>query len=258
MKKILLAILNLLFFVACGKSENKLVIGVSPIPHKEIVELVKDDLKNEGIDLEIVVFNDYVQPNMSLKDKSLDANFFQHIPYMEEFAKNNNFEMVAVGAVHLEPLKLYSKEVDSLYKLKNGSTILIPNDPTNRGRALILLEDAGLIKLKDKTKLDSNIDDILENPKNLVITDLNAEQIPSRIDEVSAVVLNTNYALASNIDSNLTIFIESKDSPYANILTVLAGRENDEKIQKLMKALNSEKVKKYILDNYNGEIIPAF
>lgn len=237
MKKILTTILLALTVFACSnKKEDTLVIGVSPVPHKEIVEVVKDDLLKEGIKLEIVEFNDYVQPNLGLKDKSLDANFFQHIPYMEEFGKKNNIDLVSVGKVHLEPLKLYSDKYTDVSQLPKNAKILIPNDPTNRSRALTLLKDI----------------------KDLDITELNAEQIGARLSEVDGAVINTNFAIASKIPQDKAILIESKESPYANVVTVLKGKENDPKIQKLVKALQSEKVKKFIEDKYKGEIIPAF
>lgn len=258
MKKILLLITLIFVLISCSKKENTLTIGVSPIPHKEIVELVKEDLKKEGINLEIVTFNDYVQPNLSLQDKSLDANFFQHIPYMDEFSKKYGFEMVSVGKIHLEPLKIYSDKIKDINDIKENSEVLIPNDPTNRGRALILLDNANIIKLKDKTKLDSDINDIVENPKNIKIVDINVEQIPSRISEVDFVVINTNVALASNISKDLVIYVEDKESPYSNVVSVLKGNENDSKIQKLMEYLQSEKVKNFILEKYDGEIIPSF
>lgn len=263
MKKILKTVLAFCFstfLVSCGtkNSENKLIIGVSPVPHKEIVELIKDDLKAENINLEIVEFNDYVQPNLALKEKSLDANFFQHVPYMESFGKENNIDLVSAGAVHLEPLKIYSEKLKNIDELVDNAQILIPNDPTNRGRALLLLENAGIITLKDNKKLDSNIDDIAENKKNVVITTLNAEQIGPRLSEVDLAVINTNVALASNISKEKAIYVEDKNSPYVNIVAVLKGQENNDKIKKLMKALQSEKVRKYINEKYNGEIVAAF
>lgn len=264
-KKLLLGLVTAVIAVSCGaKSEEKpvenqkLIIGVSPVPHQELVELVKDDLKAEGVDLEIVVFNDYVQPNLQLKDKSIDANFFQHIPYMNEFGKENNIEMVSVGAIHVEPLKGYSATIKSKEELKDGDEVLIPNDPTNRGRALILLDAEGIIKLKDKTKLDSDISDIVENPKNLKLTALNSEQISPRLSEVALAIINTNNALSGGITKDKVVFVEGKDSPYANIITVLKGNENDERIKKLVKALQSDKVKKFIEEKYDGEVVPAF
>lgn len=259
-KKILLSFLFVLF-VSCGankKDSNKLVVGVSPIPHQELVELVKDDLKAEGIELEVVVFNDYVQPNLSLKDGSLDANFFQHVPYMENFGKENGFEMSSVGAIHLEPLKAYSKTIASVEELKDGSEVLIPNDPTNRGRALLLLQSAGLIKLKTLDKLDYDVNDIEENYKNLVITSLSTDQIPPRLSEVALGVINTNIALAANLTKEDAKIVEGKDSPYVNVISVLKGNENNEKVLKLVKALQSDKLKNFIKEKYNGEVEAAF
>lgn len=262
-KKIILAILTfVLISCAGGKGENestkKLILGVSPIPHKEIVEFIKDDLISEAIDLEIVVFNDYVQPNISLNDGSIDANYFQHIPYMESFGIENNIDMVSAGAIHLEPLKAYSNTVKSIEEIKEGSEVLIPNDPTNRGRALLLLDASGLIKLNNRDKLDARISDIVENPKKLVITSLNSEQIAPRLSEVTLAIINTNNALASGITGDKAVIVEGKDSPYVNVIAVLRGKENDEKIQKLVKVLQSDKVKKFITEKYNGEVEAGF
>ena len=174
MKKLLLGILTLGFGFSCGGDKTEtpakletLTVGASPVPHAELLEQVKEDLKKEGIDLKIVIFNDYVQPNMGLKDKSLDANFFQHVPYMDDFGKKNGFEMSAVGNIHIEPMAAYSKKIKSLNELKDGAEVLLPNDPTNLGRALIMLDKAGFIKLKDNTKLDSTVEDIVQNTKKI-------------------------------------------------------------------------------------------
>lgn len=249
-----------LILVACASKNDaqKLVVGVSPVPHKELVELVRDDLKEKGIELEIVEFNDYVQPNLALKDKSIDANFFQHVPYMESFAKENNIDMVSVAKIHVEPLKIYSEKIKEISQVSQNAEVLIPNDPTNRGRALILLETAGLIKLKDITKLDSSVDDIVENLKNIRITTLNSEQIGPRLSEVEIAVINTNNAIASGINIDKAIFIEGKESPYANIITVLRENENDARVKTLVEVLQTEKVKKFIEEKYKGEVVPAF
>lgn len=266
-KKILTVFVLTLLIIACGsnggeKTGNnelqKLVLGVSPVPHQELAELVKEDLKNEGIDLEIVVFNDYVQPNLQLKDKSIDANFFQHVPYMETFGKENGIDMVSVGGIHLEPLKAYSEKIKSVDELKDNDEVLIPNDPSNRGRSLILLDSFGVIKLKDKTKLDSSVEDITENTKNLKFTELNSEQIAPRLSEVALAIINTNNALAAGITKDKAVLVEGKDSPYVNIVTVLKGNESDERVKKLVKALQSDKVKKFIEEKYNGEVTAAF
>ena len=274
MKKILsLLLATALFLVACGnKNENKestssqsgaaktekLIVGATPIPHAELLNLVKDDLKKEGIELEVVEFNDYVQPNKALADKSIDANFFQHVPYMEDFGKKNHIDMVAVGNIHLEPMALYSKKIKNINDLKNGDTLIIPNDPTNGGRSLILLDKAGIIKLKDNTKLDSTPADIAENPKNIKIETLSNEQIAPRLSEVAGAIINSNFAIDAKVTKNEIILIEGKDSPYVNVVTVLKENQNDERVKKLVKALQSEKVKKYIEEKYDGRVIPAF
>ncbi|WP_435309072.1 MetQ/NlpA family ABC transporter substrate-binding protein [Sebaldella termitidis] len=274
MKKFLIGILTLGVIFSCGKKEEtpaadagnpdaqkeqKLVIGATPTPHAEILEQVKDELKKEGVDLEIKIFDDYVLPNRLLGEKTLDANYFQHVPYMEEFAQKNNMELVAVAKIHVEPLAVYSKSVKDLSELPEGADVLIPNDPTNRGRALILLDKSGIIKLKDNQKLDSTIEDIAENPKKLKVTALNADQIPTRLGEVGAAVINGNFAMKNNLNPLTdSIFIEDKDSPYANVITVLKGNENDERVQKLVKALQSEKIKKFIEEKYQGSVVPAF
>ena len=258
MKKILVLLVALaLFVVSCGKGE-KLKVGATPVPHGEFLKLVKDDLKKQGVDLEIVEFNDYILPNKALADKSIDANFFQHVPYMEDFAKRNNIPLVSVGNVHLEPMALYSKKIKNIKDLKPNDTLIIPNDPTNGGRALILLDKAGIIKLKDNKKLDSTIKDIASNPKKIKIVTLSNEQIAPRLVEVAGAIINSNFAINAGVTKNEIILQEDKNSPYANVVTVLKGNENDPRIQKLMKALQSEKVKKYIEEKYEGRIIPAF
>ena len=271
MKKILsLLLATALFLVACGSKgtesnggaasgkTEKLVVGATPVPHAELLNLVKDDLKKEGIELEIVEFNDYVQPNKALADKSIDANFFQHVPYMNDFGKKNNIGLSAVGNIHLEPMALYSKKIKNINDLKNGDTLIIPNDPTNGGRSLILLDKAGIIKLKDNTKLDATPADIVQNPKNIKIETLSNEQIAPRLSEVAGAIINSNFAIDAGVTKNEIILIEGKDSPYVNIVTVLKGNENDERVKKLVKALQSEKVKKYIEEKYEGRVIPAF
>ena len=277
MKKLLLVLTAVFFLLACGgtKEESKgteaaskdsaatktekLVIGATPVPHQELLELVKEDLKAQGVELEIVQFNDYIQPNKLLGTKELDANFFQHVPYMEQFGKENNLDLVSVGCVHVEPMAVYSKKIKNVNDLKAGDTILIPNDPTNAGRALILLDKAGVIKLKDNKNLQATVNDITENPKNIKIAQLAPEQLAPRLEEVAAAVINANFALDAKLSfKDDTVLVEDKDSPYVNIVTVLKGREGEEKIQKLIKALQSEKVKKFIDEKYTGSVVPAF
>jgi len=261
MKKLLLIILSItLLIVSCGvnKSEEKklekLKVAATPIPAGEVLEVIKEDLKKEGIELEIVTFNDYIQPN-----KVVDANLFQHTPYMENFGKKNGFEMVAVGKIYLPTLALYSKRIKNVKELKDGDTILIPNDPTNAARSLILLDKGGIIKLKDNTKQDATVKDIAENPKNIKIVELSAEQLAPRLEEVAASIVNSSFALDAGLSYKKDgILAEDKDSPYANVLATLKGNENDERIQKLLKALQSEKVRKFIEEKYKDVIIPVF
>ena len=241
------------------KSNKVLKIGASPQPHAAILENIKQDLADKGIELEIQQFSDYVVPNTAVEDGDLDANFFQHVPYMDEFNKQQGTHLVSVGSVHLEPMGLYSKKIKDLKELKEGATISIPNDPTNGGRALLLLEKNGIIKLKDGAGLAVTDKDIVENPMNLKITLLDAAQLPRTLEDVDASVINTNFALEADLNPlNDALVIEGKDSPYANIVAVKEGNEKDERVVALMEALNSEKTKKFIEDEYKGAIVPAF
>ncbi len=242
-----------------GTGEVVLKVGASPKPHAEILEHIKPELEKEGIKLEIVNFNDYVQPNLSLDKGDIDANFFQHIPYLESFSKEHNLNLVSIAKVHIEPMGVYSKKVTKLDELKKGDTVAIPNDATNAGRALLLLEKAGLLTLKAGVGFEATVQDIATNPKDLKITLLDAAQLPRTLQDVGAAVINTNYALEAGLNP-LTdaLFLEEKDSPYANVLAVKKDRENDPNLQKLAKALTSPDVKKFIEDTYKDAIIPSF
>lgn len=251
-------------FVACTGSEEPkeeakkvIKVGATPVPHSEILEVVKPLLKAKGYELEIVEFTDYVTPNIAVDEGELDANFFQHTPYLLEFNKSKNTKLVKTVNVHLEPMGLYSNKIKSLDELADGATIAVPNDPTNGSRALDVLVKEGLLKFKDvqfKTAID-----IIENPKNLKIKELDAPQLPRVLDEVDAAIINTNYALA--VDLNPTkdaLVIESKDSPYANILVVREGNENKDYIKALDEVLTSKEVKEFIATKYKGSIVEAF
>lgn len=256
---------SVISLAGCGSSStasgdpNKKVIkvGASPDPHAKILEVVKPILKKQGYDLKIVEFTDYVQPNTALEDGELDANYFQHVPYLNDFNKKKGTHLTYTVKVHLEPMGLYSKKVKSISDIKNNATIAIPNDATNEARALKLLEKAGLIKLKNvdlATKLD-----ITENKKNLKFQELEAAQLPRTLQDVDAAVINTNYAIPAGFNPlKDALILESKDSPYANILAVKKGNEKMPYIKALSNALNSPEVKKYIEDTYKGSIIPAF
>lgn len=236
-----------------------LKVGATPVPHSEILNIIKPQLEEKGIELEIIEFTDYVKPNLSLDAKEIDANFFQHAPYMESFAREHNIELFNAAKTHVEPLGLYSKKVKSIEELKDGAVISIPNDPTNEGRALILLESKGYIKLKEDAGLEATDKDIVENPKNLVFKPIEAAQLPRTLDDVDASIINTNYALEAGLNpSNDALLIEGSDSPYANILTIRPEDKDNESIKALINALQSDEVKKFIEEQYKGAIVPAF
>jgi len=240
------------------KEVNKIIrIGATPVPHVEILEQVKPILAKAGYTLEIKEFTDYVTPNIAVNEGDLDANFFQHVPYLEEFNKNKGTDLVKTVNVHLEPMGVYSSKIKKLSELKDGDSIAVPNDPTNENRALDVLENAGLLKFakKDlKTKID-----ITENPKNFVIEEIDAPQLPRVLGDVTIAVINTNYALTANLNPTKdALAIESINSPYANIVVVKRGNENSEAIKALNKAINSEEIRKFIEEKYKGAIIAAF
>lgn len=250
-----------------GQSENSegaeaivLKVGASPVPHAEILNVVKPILADEGIELEIVEFADYNQPNLRLADGDLDANYFQHIPYLESFSKDHKLDLTYTAKVHIEPMGVYSEKIKDISELKDGAEIAIPNDPTNGGRALILLEQAGLLKLKEGVGISATVYDIVENPKNIKITELEAATLPRVLGDVDAAVINSNYALeAKLVPTEDALVLESpKDNPYVNILAVRKGDENRNEIVKLSEALNSPEVKKFIEEEYKGAVIPAF
>lgn len=236
-----------------------LTIGVSPVPHADIVNFVAPTLKNQGIEVKVVEFSDYVQPNLSLADKELDASFFQHKPYLDEFAESRGLKLESLVAVHIEPMGVYSKSVKKVEDLAEGAKIAIPNDPTNGGRALKVLETAGLIKLKADAGILATPNDIVENPKKLSFLEIEAAQLPRALDDVAAAVINSNFALGANLNPTKdAIAIESKDSPYANIVAIRAGESNREDLQKLKAVLTSPEVKKFLEDKFQGSVVPAF
>lgn len=267
MKKILsLVLAAALAFsvVGCGtksvednKDDKTIKVGASPIPHKEILEHISPALEKEGYKLEIVEFDDYQLPNAALSSKELDANFFQHIPFLEGQNAEKKYDLTYTAKIHIEPLGFYSKQITDLKDLKDGSTIAVPNDPTNEARALRLLEKNGLIKVKDGDLV--TVDDITDNPKKLKITEVEAAQLPRILVDVQGAVINTNYALSADlIPTKDALFIEGSDSPYANILAVRQDNKDSDKIKALTKALTSEDVKKFLEEKYKGSIVPAF
>ncbi len=243
---------------AAGELE-KVVIGVSPAPHGEIVEALKDEFTNAGLEVEIVSFDDYVQPNLALADGSLDANYFQHRPYLETFSAEHILDLTVIGQVHVEPLALYSSKYKSIEELPDGAEILVPNDPSNGARALILLESAGLIKLADPTNLKATEADIVENTKNIKFTPIDAANIARTYTDVDAGIINANFAIDAGLNPVKDgLLVEGEYSPYANVVVVKTGRENEEKFKKLIEVLNSEAARKFIEEKYEGNVNPVF
>lgn len=236
-----------------------LVVGASAEPHAEILKAISPLLEAQGITLNIKEFTDYIQPNVQLAEKQLDANFFQHQPYLDDQNKNNGTDLVSAVGVHVEPFGAYSKTIKSVDELADGAKVAIPNDATNGGRALILLAKNGLITLKDDTNITSTKADITENKKNLKIIELDAAMLPRQLDEVDLALINTNYALeAGLVPTNDALFIEGSDSPYTNILVTRPDNKDSDAIQKLAVALTSPEAKAFIEEKYQGSIIPAF
>lgn len=240
-------------------SKTTIKVAATPIPHAEILAVVKPILEKEGVDLEIVQMTDYVRPNLALDEKDVEANYMQHKPYLDDFVQKRGLKLTSIANVHVEPMGIYSKKITSLNDVGDGATVTIPNDATNGGRALLLLQKAGLLKLKDNAGVAATVNDIVDNPKNLKITALEAPQLPRTLNDATLAVINTNFAMEANlVPTKDALFIEQKDSPYANILVVRSGDENRPEIVKLKQALTSPEVKKFIEEKYKGAIIPAF
>ncbi|MEL7606683.1 MAG: MetQ/NlpA family ABC transporter substrate-binding protein [Sedimentibacter saalensis] len=239
---------------------KKITVAATAVPHAEILEQVKEDLKAEGYELEIVVFSDYVQPNLVVEAGDIDANFFQHKPYLDDFNKENKTNIVPVAVVHYEPLGIYPGKSNDLSNIPDGASIAVPNDTTNEARALLLLEANGLIKVKEGAGLSATKKDIVENPHNLEIVELEAAQVARVAGETDFVVLNGNYALDAGFNvATDALAKEEQDSEaaqvYANILCVKAGNEEKEEIKALIDALKSDKIKSYIAETYQGAVI---
>ncbi|HBX56784.1 MetQ/NlpA family ABC transporter substrate-binding protein [Pseudomonas sp. UBA2684] len=256
MKKLLAAIAAVAAFSA---QAQPLTVAATAVPHAEILEFVKPALAKDGVELNVKVFTDYVQPNVQVAEKRLDANFFQHQPYLDEFNKSRGTTLVSVAGVHVEPFGAYSSTVKSLAELPQGANVVIPNDATNGGRALLLLEKAGLIKLKDASNILATPKDIAENPKSIKVRELEAATLPRVLTQVDLALINTNYALEAKLNPTKdALIIEGSDSPYVNILVARADNQDSVAMQKLAKALNSAEVKAFILEKYQGAVVPAF
>ncbi|WP_277760018.1 MetQ/NlpA family ABC transporter substrate-binding protein [Pseudomonas sp. A34-9] len=256
MKKLIAAFAAVAAFSAHAET---LTVAATPVPHAEILEFVKPALAKEGVDLKVKVFTDYIQPNVQVAEKRLDANFFQHQPYLDEFNKAKGTNLVAVTGVHLEPLGAYSSKLKNISDLPSGANVVIPNDATNGGRALLLLAKAGVITLKDPTNILSTVKDIAQNPKDLKIRELEAATIPRVLTQVDLALINTNYALEAKLDpSKDALVIEGNDSPYVNILVSRADNKDSDAMKKLAAALHSPEVKQFITEKYKGAVLPAF
>ncbi len=267
MKKILFrsALLAATFaLAACGRSggdagSERLTVAATAVPHAEILEVVKPILEKEGLQLDVRVFNDYVQPNDQVAQKQIDVNYFQTEPYLDAYNRDRGSQLVTIVGVHIEPFGAYSRRYKSLADLPQGAEVAIPNDPSNNSRALILLDKAGVIKLKDPSNALSTQRDIVENPKQLKFRELDSAMLPRVLEQVDLAMINTNYALDAGLNPTQdALVIESKDSPYVNFLVGRPDNKDDPRVQKLAKALTSPEVKAFIEQKYHGAVLPAF
>ena len=240
---------------------KELTVGASPAPLAEILEAAREELAKKGYDLKIVEYTDYVQPNMALDAGDLDANYFQHLPYLEQFNEERGTKLVSAGAIHYEPFGIYAGKTASLDELADGAKVAVPNDATNEARALLLLEANGLLKLKDGAGLKATKTDIVENPKNLDILEVEAAQVPRSLPDVDVAVINGNYALQADLNAaEDSLITENPDyaKVYVNVVACRSGEENSDKIQALKKAMQSDDVKKYVDETYKGAVVTVF
>lgn len=240
-------------------SDHKLVVGVSAGPHEEIMGKVKEVAAKDGLEIEIKTFSDYVLPNVALAEGELDVNSFQHEPYLEQFKKDRNLDLTVLAPTLNFPLGIYSNKIKDIKQIKKGDKLGIPNDPTNNSRALRLIEQAGLIKLKEEAGVKATVKDIVENPLQLQFVELEAAQIPRHLDEVAAAAINSNFAIENKlVPTRDAILIEPKDSPWVNVLAVRTENKDDPVLKKLVKAYHSEEVKQFVMDNFDESILPSW
>src|SRR5690606_39102400 len=260
MKKLLTALAAAAALAStAAQAADTISVAATAVPHAEILEFVKPALAKEGVELKVKVFTDYVQPNVQVAEGRLDANFFQHQPYLDEFNASRGTQLVSIAGVHLEPFGAYSSKVQSLDELPQGAQVVIPNDATNGGRALLLLQKAGVITLKDGAGITATPKDIAENPKNIKIRELEAATLPRVLTQVDLALVNTNYALEAKLNpTEDALYIEGSDSPYVNILVARPDNKDSAAMQKLIEALHSEEVKQFINEKYQGAVVPAF
>ena len=265
MKKLMALLAAALLLAGCSSSgsgdagSQTLTVAATAVPHAEILKEVKPILAKEGVNLEIKVFADYVQPNVQVDEKSIDVNYFQTKPYLDAFNRERKTHLIIITGVHIEPFGAYSHKLKSIDQLPDGATVAIPNDPSNNSRALLLLAKHNLITLKDPNDELATVKDITANPKNLKFKELEAAMLPRTLDEVDLALINTNYALAAGLNpTEDALLIESKDSPYVNYLVGRPDNKDDPRVQKLAKALTSPEVKNFIEQKYHGAVLPAF
>jgi D-methionine transport system substrate-binding protein len=267
----LVLVLALGIFTACGggsseggddSADKTIKVAASPTPHAEILNSISDALAEEGWTLEVIEFDDYVQPNVATTDGDVDANYFQHVPYLDQYNEENGTDLVAVGNVHYEAMGAYKGTKDSFDALEEGDKIAVPNDVTNEARALQLLAANGVLTLKDGVGLEATKNDIVDNPKGVEIVELEAATIPGALPDVALGVINANYALGAGLTTDDAVAYEAEDSEaaetYVNVIVVNAGNENSEKTQALVKAIQTEAVSSFILEKYNGAVQPKF
>ncbi|AKX45351.1 methionine ABC transporter substrate-binding protein [Thiopseudomonas alkaliphila] len=258
MKKLWLAIAAASTLIGSAHAAS-LTVAATPVPHAEILEFVKPQLAKQGIELEVKVFTDYVQPNVQVAEGRLDANFFQHQPYLDEFNATKKTNLVSVAGIHIEPFGAYSAKLKSLEELPNKANVVIPNDATNGGRALLLLQQAGVLKLKEGAGITATPKDIADNPKQIKVRELEAATLPRVLNQVDVALINTNYALEAKLNPQKdALVIEGADSPYVNIVVTREDHTQDDAIQQLVKALETEEVKNFINEKYQGAVVPVF
>jgi D-methionine transport system substrate-binding protein len=272
LKKVLLpaalAVMLLLTLSGCGNnassksaadSKKEIAVGVTAGPHAEVMDFVKKEAAKQGLTIKVVEFNDYVQPNIALANKELDMDSMQHQPYLDNMVKDRGLKLVSIGKTILLPMALYSNNYKNLTTVPSGAKVTIPNDPTNGGRALLLLQQANLIKLKDGVDVKATVQDIVDNPQNLKFIELEAAQIPRSISDTDIACVNTNYAIAAGLNPlKDALLVEDKNSPYANVMVIREEDKNNETYKKVLAIYQSEPVKQFILDHFKGSILPAF
>lgn len=272
-KKIIVGVFSLsmlvVSFLGCSTGEKEtsapvaadkeIVVGVTPGANGEIMEFFKGEAEKQGLKIKIVEFSDYITPNEALNNGEIDINAFQHKPFMENAIKEKGYKIIDIGKTIIAPMAIYSNKIKSLDEIKDGNKMAIPNDPTNGGRALLLLQSAKLIKLKDNIGFSPSVQDIVENPKHLQIFELEAAQIPRSLNDMDFAAVNMNYAVNAKLDPKKdAILVESKDSAYANVLAVREADKDNPQLQKFVQLYQSEAVRNFILDRFAGSVIPVF